>query len=126
MIERLTARLGLRLRFALFFAALGLGGAGVIAGALWFGYARAGGPLDGYVIGGMVATLGVMGLSAWIGLLFDENVAKPILALASDLTTRARADVDLQINETQAKHLSTLAPAANAINAALSEARAAR
>lgn len=126
MIERLTARLGLRLRFALFFAALALGGAVVIGGALWFGYRRAGGPLDGYVIGGLVAALGVMGLAAWIGLLFDENVAKPILALASDLTTRARADVDLQINEAQAKHLSTLAPAANAINAALSEARAAR
>ncbi|MET4100966.1 DNA polymerase-3 subunit epsilon [Roseovarius sp. MBR-78] len=126
MIERLTKRFGLRLRFALFFAALGLGGAALIAGALVFGHMRAGGPVDGYVIAGLLAGLGVLGLSAWIGLLFDENVAKPILALASDLTTRARADVDLQIDEGQAKHLSTLAPAANAINAALSEARAAR
>ncbi|MEQ8902396.1 MAG: exonuclease domain-containing protein [Roseovarius sp.] len=126
MIERLTKRLGLRLRFALFFAALGLGGAVLIAGALVFGYSRAGGPPDGYVIAGLIGGLGLLGLAAWIGLLFDENVAKPILALASDLTTRARADVDLQIDEGQAKHLSTLAPAANAINAALSEARAAR
>jgi DNA polymerase-3 subunit epsilon len=126
MIERLTKRLGLRLRFALFFAALGLGGAVLIGAALWFGHQRGGGPVDGFVIGGMIAGLGVLGLSAWIGLLFDENVAKPILALASDLTTRARADVDLQIDESQARHLSTLAPAANAINAALSEARAAR
>lgn len=126
MTLRLTRRLGLRLRFALFFAALGLGGAGIIGAALWFGYLRAGGPVDGYVIGGTIAALGVLGLSAWIGLLFDENVARPILALASDLTTRARADVDLQIDEGQAKHLGTLAPAANAINAALLEARAAR
>ncbi len=126
MIERLIARLGLRLRFALFFAALGLGGSAVILGALWFGYARAGGPVDGYAMAGLIASLGVLALAAWIGLLFDENVAKPILALASDLTTRARADVDLHIDETQARHLSTLAPAANAINAALSEARAAR
>ncbi|SEM13422.1 DNA polymerase-3 subunit epsilon [Roseovarius azorensis] len=126
MPERLSARLSLRLRFALFFAALGLGGAALIAAALWFGHARAGGAVDGYVIAGLIATLGLLGLSVWIGLLFDENVAKPILALASDLTTRARADVDLQIDESQARHLSTLAPAANAINTALSEARAAR
>ncbi|MBE0453570.1 exonuclease domain-containing protein [Roseovarius autotrophicus] len=126
MIERLTQQLGLRLRFALFFAALGLGGAVIIGAALWFGHLRGGGPVDGFLMGGIIAALGLLGLSAWIGLLFDENVAKPILALASDLTTRARADVDLQIDEAQAKHLSTLAPAANAINAALAEARAAR
>ncbi|MAU53207.1 MAG: exonuclease [Roseovarius sp.] len=126
MMDRLTRQLGLRLRFALFFAALGLGGMALIAAALWFGHLRGGGPVDGFVIGGLLAALGVMGLSAWIGLLFDENVAKPILALASDLTTRARADVDLEIDETQARHLGALAPAANAINAALAEARAAR
>lgn len=126
MIDRLSTRLGLRLRFALFFVALGLGGVGLIVGALWIGHARAGGAADGYLIAGAIAAFGVLGLSAWIGLLFDENVARPILALASDLTTRARADVDVQIDETQARHLSTLAPAANAINAALSEARAAQ
>lgn len=126
MIERLSARLGLRLRFALFFAALGLGGTALIGIALWFGHARSGGPADGYIVAGTLAALGVLGLAAWIGLLFDENVARPILSLASDLTTRARADVDLEIDEQQARHLSTLAPAANAINAALSEARAAR
>jgi len=126
MIERLTRRLGLRLRFALFFAALGLGGAALIGAALWFGHLRGGGPVDGYVMGGALAGFGVLGLAAWIGLLFDENVAKPILALASDLTTRARADVDLEIDEAQARHLGALAPAANAINAALAEARAAR
>ena len=122
----MAERLGLRLRFALFFAALGLGGVAIIAGALWFGHSRAGGSVQGYIVGGLVASLGLLGLAAWIGLLFDENVAKPILALASDLTTRARADVDFDIDEAQARHLSTLAPAANAINAALSEARAAR
>ena len=126
MIERPSERLGLRLRFALFFAALGFGGAALIAGALVAGHMRAGGPADGYVIAGLLAGLGVLGLSVWIGLLFDENVAKPILALASDLTTRARADVDLEIDEDQARHLGSLAPAANAINAALAEARAAR
>lgn len=126
MIDRLTGRLGLRLRFALFFMALALGGLVVLGGGLWLGHARAGGAPGGYVIAGVVAALGFAGLCAWIGLLFDENVARPILALASDLTTRARADVDLEIDETQARHLGTLAPAANAINAALAEAREAR
>ena len=126
MSERLTRRLGLRLRFALFFTVLGLGGAALIAAALWFGHMRAGGPPDGYVVAGLLAGLGVLGLVAWIGLLFDENVAKPILALASDLNTRARADVDLKIDEDQARYLGPLAPAANAITAALSEARVAR
>ena len=95
----MAERLGLRLRFALFFAALGLGGMAIIAAALWFGHARSGGDPTGYIVAGLVASLGLLGLAAWIGLLFDENVAKPILALASDLTTRARADVDLQIDE---------------------------
>ncbi|KPP86151.1 MAG: DNA polymerase III subunit epsilon [Rhodobacteraceae bacterium HLUCCO07] len=126
MIERLSRRLGLRLRFALFFAALGLGGTALIGTGLWIGHARSGGPIDGFVIAGVLGGLGVLGLSVWIGLLFDENVAKPILALASDLTTRARADVDLDVDESQARHLGALAPAANAINTALSEARAAR
>ena len=126
MIDGLSRRLGLRLRFALFFAVLGLGGAALIGAGLWVGHARAGGPLDGYLIAGVLAGLGVLSLSVWIGLLFDENVAKPILALASDLTTRARADIDLKIDEDQARHLGALAPAANAINAALFEARAAQ
>jgi len=38
-------RLGLRIRFALFFAALALGGVAIFAGGLWLGQARAGGPL---------------------------------------------------------------------------------
>ncbi|MCE8459426.1 3'-5' exonuclease, partial [Rhodovulum sulfidophilum] len=67
-------RLGLRLRFALFFAALALGGMAVLVLGLWFGHARAGGPPDGYVIAGMVAGCGLLGLAAWIGLLFDANV----------------------------------------------------
>ena len=72
-------RLGLRLRFALFFAALAVGGVVALAVGLWLGAARAGGPVDGYVIAGLVAAFGIVGLSAWVGLLFDENVARPIL-----------------------------------------------
>ena len=116
--------LGLRLRFALFFAALGLGGAALFGGGLWFGYARAGGPLDGYIIAGLIGALGLLGLAVWVGLLFDENVAKPILALASDLTTRAKSDVSSDIDAAPARYLGTLAPAAQAIHGALEAARA--
>ena len=116
-------RLGLRLRFVLFFAALALGGAGLIAGGLWVGHARYGGPIEGYVIAGLIAIFGLIGITAWIGFLFDENVARPVLALASDLQTRARAKVDQRIDQTQARHLGALAPAANAIQSALAETR---
>ncbi|MEM6897441.1 MAG: exonuclease, partial [Pseudomonadota bacterium] len=85
---------GLRLRFALFFAAIGLGGTVALAVALWFGWQRAGGPVDGYVIAGIFGAGALIGLSAWVGFLFDENVARPILALAADLETRAATSVD--------------------------------
>jgi DNA polymerase-3 subunit epsilon len=117
-------RLGLRLRFALFFAALALGGIALIAAGLWFGHARAGGEADGYVIAGLVGGFGLLGLAALIGLLFDENVAKPILALAADLHTRARSDVSAEIDTEPARYLGALAPAAQAIHAALAETRA--
>lgn len=119
-------RLGLRLRFALFFAALAAGAMTALGVGLWLGHARAGGPAEGYVIAGLVSGLGVAGLAAWVGLLFDEHVARPILALAADLTTRARADIDAGIDETRARYLGALAPAANAIHDALAVTRAAQ
>jgi DNA polymerase-3 subunit epsilon len=116
-------RLGLRLRFALFFAALASGGIAVLAGGLWLGQARAGGPADGYVIAGLVAGFGLTGIVAWIGLLFDSNVARPILGLAADLHTRAQTDVPVGIEAHDARYLGALAPAAQAIHEALEEAR---
>ncbi|MHA3980431.1 3'-5' exonuclease [Halovulum sp. GXIMD14794] len=120
-------RWGLRRRFALFFAALALGGCVALAVGLWLGARRGGGSVDSYVIAGVVGGLGLIGLSAWIGLLFDENVAKPILALAKDLETRATVDVrGTRIDEQPARYLGALAPAANAINEALTKAREAQ
>jgi len=120
-------RLSLRQRFALFFAALALGGCAALGLGLWLGARQAGGATDGYVIAGVVGGLGILGLSAWIGLLFDEHVARPILGLTRDLSTRARIDVrEADIDETPARYLGALAPAASAINAALVEARVAQ
>lgn len=118
-----ASRLGLRLRIALFFAALALGGVAAIAAALWFGHARAGGPAAGYVSAGLAAGFALVGLCAWAALLFDENVARPILGLAADLHARAQADVRAEIDAAPARHLGALAPAACAIHAALEEAR---
>jgi DNA polymerase-3 subunit epsilon len=77
-------------------------------------------------LAGLAAGFGVLGLTAWIGYLFDENVARPILGLASDLNTRAQADVGAEIDEEQARYLGALAPAAQAIHSALSDAREAQ
>ncbi|TDX30524.1 3'-5' exonuclease [Rhodovulum visakhapatnamense] len=119
-------RLGLRVRFALFFGALALGGTVLLGLGLWFGHARAGGPADGYVIAGVLAGCGLLGLAAWVGLLFDSNVARPIQALAADLQTRARVDIAADIDEAPARYLGALAPAANAIHDALAATREAQ
>ncbi len=119
-------RLGLRLRFALFFAALAAGGVAAVVAGLWIAHGRYGGPAEGYVVAGLVAGFAILALTTWIGLLFDQNVANPIRRLASDLHTRAQAEVGAGIDETPARYLGALAPAANEINAALAEARAAQ
>ncbi len=117
-------RLGLRLRFALFFAALAGGGATFLGVGLWLGWSRAGGAPDGFVIAGLVGGFGLTGLTAWIALLFDENVARPILALAAELHTRAQSNVTADIDAAPARYLGALAPAAQAIHAELEAARA--
>jgi len=113
----MAERWGLRLRFALFFAGLAACGVALIAAGLWLAHARYGGPTEGYVIAGLIAGFGLAGLAVWVGLLFDENVARPVLALASDLETRARAQVGTGIDT---------APAAQAVHDALTQAREAQ
>lgn len=88
----------------------------------WTGFQRSGGAVDGYVISWLVGTIGLMGLTAWVGFLFDQNVAKPIATIASELTCRAAGPVEQTIEEKSARHLGALAPAANAIDAALTTA----
>jgi len=103
--------------------ALGLGGSAAFAAALYFGWQRSGGAADGYVIAGLLGSFALVGISAWIGFLFDENVSRPILSLASDLHARAASDVDADIDQTAGRYLGALAPAAGAIHDALTDAR---
>lgn len=119
-------RLGLRLRFALFFAALSLGGTACILAGLWVGFSRSGGAVSGFVTAGLIASFGLIALTTWVALLFDENVARPILALADELITRAQSGVTSGIDQHQPRYLGALAPSADAIHAALTEARAGR
>lgn len=119
----LYRKLGLRRRFALFFAAIAIGGSAILAAALWFGHQRSGGPVEGFVIAWLAASLGLAGLCTWIGSLFDDHVAKPILALTNELETRAEADVSRAIDDRAAPHLGALAPAARALHAVLEDTR---
>ncbi len=119
MLERVS----LRLRFAAFFAALGLGGAAAFAGALWLGWSRSGGPADGFILAFIAGGFAIIGLATGIGFLFDENVARPVVRLSEDLRTRAASDVEAQIDEAPGRYLGSLAPAAAAIHDALASAR---
>lgn len=120
----MARRPGLRLRFALLFVALALGGVVLIALGLWLGHARSGGPAEGYFIAGVVAFFGLAGLAAWIWHVFDETIARPILALAAELRTRAAAPVTSDFEPGASRHLEELAEASRAMHAALEEARA--
>lgn len=114
--------LSLRLRIFLFFAALGLGAIGLVVVGLWMGYRQAANPetLSPLISAGLVAGFGILGLTAGIWLLFDENVAKPVERLAADLRARAHGGVSRDLDVTTAKYLGDLAPAASALSRQLS------
>ncbi|MBY5935673.1 3'-5' exonuclease [Tateyamaria omphalii] len=118
----MLTRLSLRLRIFLFFCLLAAGGAALAAGALYFGWARG----DGALPGGPFVTAFVLfaflntGLAAVVWLLFDENVAKPINALAAELRLRAHSGVDREVDAEVARYLGDLAPAAQAVSQTLS------
>lgn len=111
-------RLGLRLRIFLFFAALGLGAVAVATVGLWMGYRQADDPdaLSPFISAGLVAGFGILGLTAAIWLLFDENVAKPVERLAADLRARAHGGVSRDLDVSRARYLGDLAPAASALS----------
>lgn len=115
-------RLSLRLRVFLFFCLLAAGGAAVAAAALGFGWYRAAEPLPAapfvtaLVIFAFLNTALVLGI--W--LLFDENVAKPINKLSSDLRLRAHSGLDKPVSTEEARYLGDLAPAAQALSQTMS------
>ncbi|CUH54053.1 3'-5' exonuclease [Shimia marina] len=112
------SHLSLRLRMFLLFALMALGGLVVMGLALMTGYRSAltDGTANGFVLAGIVAAFGFLGLAAGVWLLFDENVAKPIMALSTTLRARAHAGVAATVDTHAARYLGDLAPAAEAIS----------
>ncbi|PWR04105.1 DNA polymerase III subunit epsilon [Meridianimarinicoccus roseus] len=117
--------LSLRLRVFLFFAALALGSDALIAGGLWFAATRAdpAQPTAALMTGGIIAAFLVTGLVLAIWRLFDENVAKAIERLSSELRARTHGHVATGIDTAPARYLGDLAPAAGAVVSTLSSAR---
>ncbi len=120
-------RSSLRLRVFLFFALIGLGGAALIAIGLWIGFSRfdASTPASSFVISGVVGALGLLGLTAWVWLMFDENVAKPVLRLASGLRTHMHGGCAAEIDDDTARYLGDLGPAARAAASTLAQSKGA-
>lgn len=123
----MLARLSLRIRVFLFFAALGIGALAALVVGLSMGYRRLSNPeaLDAFVQGGVVAGFAILGLIAWVWFLFDSNVAKPIDILSGALRARAHADVTSDMDVAIARYLGDLAPAVTAAAQRLAETRSA-
>jgi DNA polymerase-3 subunit epsilon len=122
-------RLSLRLRVFLFFAALGAGGVAALVAGLWLAHSRLG--LDAtdaavrtaFVQGGLIAGFGLLGLVAWVWLMFDTHVARALDGLAAAIRARAHADIGDDIDQNRARYLGDLTPAAAAVARSLSTTR---
>jgi DNA polymerase-3 subunit epsilon len=113
----------LRTRILLFFCLLAIGSLAITLSALWVGFRQLADPeaLSAFVTTGLIAGLGITGLVAFIWLLFDDNVSKPIEEVAASLRVRAHVDVSTPIDVTRARYLGDLAPAASAVGAILED-----
>lgn len=120
----MLSSLSLRTRIFLFFCLLGLGALGSVGVALWVGYGRAmeTTPANGFTFAAILAAFLILGLTVAIWLLFDENVAKPIERLASQMRSRAHAGVEGDLDMQAARYLGDLAPAASAVARQLNDA----
>jgi len=111
----------LRIRVFLFFCLAAMGSLVITLIALWIGYHQLGQPeaISAFVTTGLIAGLGIAGLIASIWLLFDENVSKPVEAIAASLRVRAHVDISTPLDVAHAKYLGDLAPAASAMGTIL-------
>lgn len=112
MSKTIVEKLSLRIRIFLFFALIGLGALLIITCAMVFAAQRIGdGALPHLVLFGGASVFAICGLTIWVWLQFDENVATPIERLSRDLRSITHGKAVHQINEESAKYLGFLAPA---------------
>ncbi|MCZ4260692.1 3'-5' exonuclease [Limimaricola sp. G21655-S1] len=109
-------RRGLRQRVAFFFALVAAGGLAAIVAGLALGFRQAA-PTEiaPFVTAGVVAGFGLVAIAAGIWLLFDENVAKPVIALAARLRAHAHGGAEMSLDLESARWLDDLVPAAAAV-----------
>jgi len=126
MLERLS----LRIRVALFFAFLACGSVAAVAGGTALALRRLGPAADpaagaALMQAGLVAGFVILGLVAWVWVLFDQNIARAIDAIAAGMRARTHAEIDAKLDQAPGRYLGDLAPAAAAVTAHLAETRTA-
>lgn len=115
-------KFSLRLRIFLFFCLIAVGAVVILCGALLLGYRQSSGDMSPFVTVGIVAGLGIVGLTTFVWLLFDEHVAKAVEGMAAQLRVRTHSEVNSLIDAEMAKYLGDLAPAALALHDKLGQA----
>lgn len=118
-------RLSLRARIALFFALIGTISVALLATAIvWLSMRLGAEAVDHIVVIVGSVTFAIAGLVAWVALKFDENLSKPLMAIAADLKTIAHSDGNATRAASEGQYLGMIAPAAREVSGALVEARA--
>lgn len=115
--------LPLRLRIFLFFALMGLGSAAIIALSLGYAASRDSDIGSALATGGVLAAFLTLGLILFVWRLFDENIARAIDRLATEMRARAHSEVNRDLDAAPARYLGDLAPAAGAIAGTLQKER---
>lgn len=120
----MVERLGLRLRFFLFFALLAIGAVCAVVGLSWFvGQHLPPERVADLVLAAGIASFALVGLILWVWMLFDENVARPILTLASEVRASVHAGSDYGWRPGTGRYLGILTPTLQEMLQSLNQAR---
>jgi DNA polymerase-3 subunit epsilon len=117
-------RFGLRLRIFLFFALIAVGAVAAILAAGLIVVRRAPADLTSdIVLGFFVAAFPIVGLCAWVWMKFDEHVARPVLAVGSEIRAALHGGGTKTPDEKTGRYLGLLAPVAREVIDALGSQR---
>ena len=124
MTEYLVKKLGLRVRVFLFFALIAVASAFVIiVGGYFIATELALESVAPLVLYGGIAIFVIVGLTVWVWLKFDENVAQPILVMINDMQAVTHAGSTQELTPGIGKYLGFLAPSVDQAMSALTKAR---